>query len=199
MKLSSLALGAATILIAAPVITPAFAQTSTNVTVTGQVGKQCGVGNQSGGGTRSLGPSITVPDLVTTDGQLNLALSTPIGFDNVWCNAPSTIKMDVSPMKLQSPPAFDASSFTATLDMNVTGDSTHQILATYFAGATKVASTNGAIDGTVSNSIPAFETGTLTYSEALLSYTIPANGHSQGIRPLAGQYTGTVTVTATPN
>ena len=171
---------------------------STNVTITGTVGSQCGVGNQSGGGTRSLGPAITLTDVVQADGQLDTTTTTPIGFDNVWCNAPNTTKMDVTELKLQNPPAgWDTSSFVAAVDMVVSGDGTHKILPTYFGVSTLQSS--GSTDGVVSVSLPAFETGTLTYSEALVSLSMPSSAHSPGVRPLAGTYTGTVTVTATPN
>jgi hypothetical protein len=199
MKLSSLALGAATILIAAPAFTPAFAAgTASTVVVNGTVAKQCGVGNQSGGGTRAIASPVNLGSLVTTDGQLASSTKTPIAFDNVWCNAPANITMDVSPLKLTSPPpAFDASSFTAALDLNLTSDGTHAVLPTYF-GVSALSSTLGATDGLASNAIPAFETGTQIYSEANLSYSMPSNAHSPGIRPLAGDYSGTVTFTATP-
>jgi hypothetical protein len=197
MKRAFLVAAAATILIAAPSLV--LAQASTNVAVTGSVGKQCGVGNQSGGGLRPTGAAqVDLGNLVTSDGQLATSTPTAIAFDNVWCNAPSTLSMDVTPLKLQNAPAFDASSFTAALDLNVNSDGTHKILSTYF-GIPTLSSTNGSTDGVKTVQIAAFETGTLTFSEALLTYSMPVNAHSPGIRPLAGTYTGTVTVTATPN
>jgi type 1 fimbria pilin len=70
MKLAFLAAGAASLLI----VSPSFAAdtaNSTDVTVNGSVATQCGIGNQSGGGVRSLPNTVDLGSLVTTDGQLN--------------------------------------------------------------------------------------------------------------------------------
>jgi hypothetical protein len=187
--------GAAALMIAAP----AFADTaSTDVKVSGTVGAQCGVGHQSGTGTRSIPEAVTLTDIVDGNGQLDTTTVTPIAFDNVWCNAANTLTMDVTSLKLQHPPAsWDTSSFVAAVDMNVGSDGTHRILPIYF-GIPSLQSAD-ATDGIKTVSIGAFETGTLTFSEALITLKMPSDAHSPGVRPLAGNYEGTVTVTATPN
>lgn len=196
MKVTFLAAGAAALILASP----AFADTanSTDVQVSGTVTAQCGIGHQSGGGTRSIPEDVTLSDVVDANGQLDTTTSTPIAFDNVWCNgASNTLTMDVTSLKLQSPPAtWDSSSFVAAVDMNVGSDGTHKILPTYF-GISNLQSAD-ATDGIKTVTIGAFETGTLTYSEALLTLKMPSDAHSAGVRPLAGSYAGSVTVTVTP-
>ena len=123
-------------------------------------------------------------------------LAGPTVQSNTISGANNTLTMDVTDLKLQSPPAsFDSSSFVSAVDMNVTSDGTHKILQTYF-GIPSLQST-GATDGIATVNIGAFETGTLTYSEALLSLKMPSTAHDPGLRPLAGSYTGSVTVTVT--
>ena len=199
MKVTLLA-AAAALVIATPVFaagTPA----STNVVVNGTVTAQCGVGHQSGGGTRSIASPVTVP-VVDANGQLDTATTTQIAIDNIWCNAPNTLVMDVTQLSLKTPPTggWDTSSFVAAVDMVVSSDSSNnRLLPTYCGGQTTLQSA-GATDGIATEATePAFETGTGKFSQALLTLAMPATAHSKGVRPLAGDYTGTVTVTATPN
>lgn len=199
MKVTFLAAGAAALIIATPVFaagTPA----STNVEVDGTVTAQCGVGHQSGGGTRAIASPVTVT-VVDANGQLDTADTTPIAFDNVWCNAPNTLVMDVTSLKLQSPPAsWDSSSFVAAVDMNISSDAADDILPTYWGATVTTLRSADATDGVATQAAePAFETGTGRFSKALLSLKMPIDAHSPGVRPLAGSYVGTVTVTATPN
>lgn len=198
MKLAFLAVSGAAALLAAA---PAFADTanSTDVQINGTVTAQCGIGHQSGNGTRSIPESVTLSNIVDANGQLDTSTSTPIAFDNVWCNgAHNTLTMDVTSLKLQSPPAsWDNRSFVAAVDMVVGSDGDHAILPTYFGIPTLQSA--DATDGVKSVTIGAFETGTLKYSEALISLKMPSDAHSPGLRPLAGSYQGTVTVTVTPS
>jgi hypothetical protein len=138
--------------------------------------------------------------VVDANGQLNTASTTQIAIDNIWCNAPNTLVMDVTSLKLQSPPAaWDTSSFVAAVDMVVSSDANNRLLPTYWGGQATLQSAD-ATDGVATEAAePAFETGTGKFSEALLSLKMPSDAHSGGVRPLAGSYTGTVTVTATPN
>jgi hypothetical protein len=195
MKFAFLAAGAAALVTAAP----AFADTaSTNVQVTGTVGSQCGVGNQSGGGTRVTDSSGVVPlgNLVGPTGQLSIP-QTVIGFDNLWCNSASSLTMTVTALKTNVT-VSDTSSFTNHLDMIVSHDSSDDVLI-YFGNPSSVSTGAGGADGTLTSTLPtAFETGTGTYSRALLNVTLPA-GTQGNDRPVAGSYTGTVTITATPS
>lgn len=193
MKIALVALTAASLLTAAP----AFAAgASTNVTINGTVPGLCGTGNQSGGGTRASGTDVvTIANLVDANGFLSVA-DRDIEFDNLWCNTPSTLTMAVTPLATLSP-VSDPSSFVNHLDMIVGNDGGAKVLQTYFGGATSVSSAvNGGI---LTYSFPgAFETGTGQYSKASLKITLP-QGTVGNDRPVAGDYSGTVTITAVPN
>lgn len=193
MKIAIAAVTAASLLTAVP----AFAATaSTNVTINGTVPGLCGVGNQSGGGTRAAGTDVvTIADLVDSNGFLSVA-DRDIEFDNLWCNTPSTLTMAVTPLSTTAP-VSDPTSFVNHLDMIVGNDGGAKVLQTYFGGATSVSSAvNGGI---LTYSIPgAFETGTGQYSKASLKITLP-QGTVGNDRPVAGAYSGTVTITAVPN
>ncbi|MBS0408807.1 MAG: hypothetical protein JSR86_02745 [Proteobacteria bacterium] len=193
MKIALAALTAASLLTAAP----AFADgASTNVTINGSVPGLCGTGHQSGNGTRAAGSDVvTIANLVDANGFLSVA-DRDIEFDNLWCNTPSTLTMTVTPLATQSP-VSDPTSFVNHLDMIVGNDAGAKVLQTYFGGATSVSS---AVNGGVLtySILGAFETGTGQYSKASLKITLP-QGTVGNDRPVAGDYTGTVTITAVPN
>jgi hypothetical protein len=174
-------------LLAAPA---AFAQSAdSTVSVTGTVAGLCGIGNQSGGGTASAS-AVTYSSLIDANGFLNAA-EQEITFGNIWCNAPATLSLEAS--ALSTPvTVLDTGSFVNTLDLHVSG----KLIDTYFI---TVADGSSAKTGTpLNSSIPAaFETGTGQYSKAKLNVTLPAGTVGQD-RPVAGAYTGSVTLTVTP-
>jgi len=184
--------GAAALMIAAP----AFADTgnSTDIQITGTVASQCGIGHQSGTGTRGQPEVVTIPSLVDANGQVDPNNSMVVGFDNIWCNGPTNhITIAVTSLQLQNPPAsFDASSFEDYLDINLTDDGTDHVLS--YLGLSNISSGSGGATTTVTSAIGAFETGTQDYSQAKLNYSVPSP-HNSGDRPLAGTYKGTVTIT----
>jgi hypothetical protein len=207
MKLAFLAASAASLLIAAPAfaITAAPTPSSTDVQVTGSVATECGIGNQSGGGARSLPETVPLGSLIGPTGEVAANTPISIGFDNVWCNgASNSLVMTVTPLSNPAVTVYDHSSFTNYLTLNVTSDPNNQVLPAYFNGASSLSSGSAGtaaddtgINGTLSNTLGAFETGTGKYSQALLSYSLPAI-HAGHDRPLAGSYTGSVTITVTP-
>ena len=159
---------------------------SAQVTVGGSVAGACGNGNQSGGGVAS--PSnVLLGNLVDANGQLSVAEQT-ITFGNTWCNGPASLSVTATALDSGQPTPADAGSFVSKLDMVVTG----KLIDTYMGGG--VAKT-GAPKNAIINQ--AFETGTGQYAEGKLNVTLPA-GTVGNDRPVAGTYSGTVTLTATP-
>ncbi|MGA0600522.1 hypothetical protein ACO2Q3_07435 [Caulobacter sp. KR2-114] len=193
MKLAFLAAATATLIAAAA---PAFADgATTTVALGGNVPGLCGTGHQSGNGLRAAGSdTVALGDLVDANGFLSVA-DRDIEFDNLWCNTPSTLQMTVTSLSTQGA-VSDPTSFVNHLDVIVGNDGNAKLLQTYFGGATSVSSaTNGGI---LTYALPgAFETGTGQYSKASLHITLP-QGTVGNDRPIAGDYSGLVTLTATP-
>lgn len=177
-----------TILMAATALSllaaPAFAQdASSQIVVNGSVAGMCGAGNQSGGGVVTGNTPIDLGSLVDANGQLSVAATT-LQFDNMWCNGPANLT--ISATALSNPTTvLDTGSFVNALDMVVTGN----VINTYMGGGE---ARTGA-DKTAAVGF-AFETGTGQYGRATLNVVLPA-GHN-GDRPVAGDYSGTVTFTA---
>ena len=170
-------------LLAAPA---AFAQDgSSAIVVNGSVAGMCGAGNQSGGGTTTGNTPVELGSLIDGDGFLSVAAKT-IDFGNMWCNAPADLTVSASILQGDQPVGPDSSSFVNQLDMHVSG----AVIDTYMGGGT--ASTGSDLSASIGH---AFETGTGTYSKATLNVSLPA-GTSGNDRPVAGDYTGTVTFTA---
>lgn len=188
MKTIVIAAAAASLLAA-----PAFAQTTRSVDVTGNVAKLCGLDNQSGGGTGGYTPTVALGSLVNNNGQLDVAPRN-IGFGNVWCNAPATLTLAASKLTTATS-VTDTASFTNKLDLvvdNATGDG-GSIFA-YLGGAASARS-----EAPVSYALnQEFETGIGRFSRARLSVALPT-GTVGNDRPVAGAYTGSVTLTVTPN
>ena len=170
-------------LLAAPA---AFAQDgSSAIVVNGSVAGMCGAGNQSGGGTTTGNTPVALGSLIDGNGQLSVA-ATEIDFGNMWCNAPADLTVSASILQGSNPVGPDSTSFVNQLDMHVSG----AVIDTYMGGGT--ASTGADLSASIGH---AFETGTGPYSKATLNVTLPA-GTSGNDRPVAGDYTGTVTFTA---
>lgn len=180
-----------TILMAASALSllaaPAFAQdASSAITINGSVDGMCGAGNQSGGGVVTGNTPVELGSLIDGNGQLNVAAQT-LQFDNMWCNGPANLTISATDLATDVV-VLDTGSFVNSLDMVVTGN----VINTYMGGGEARTGTDkqAAIGA-------AFETGTGQYGQATLNVVLPS-GHN-GDRPVAGDYTGTVTFTASVN
>lgn len=171
------------------------------VTVTGTVASQCGYGNQSGstGAAADSGYVASVPlsgAMTDSNGFLNTTQTTTIGFGNVWCNGPNTITLTASQMVHNSAVDgnFDARSFVRKVDMIVDAtDLTGGNILAYFGGGQ-------ARSGTplVRSGGGAFETGNDNWQRASVRLALPT-GTVGNDRPLAGNYTGRVTMNIAAN
>ena len=196
MKKIALAVSALS-LMATPVLAqnvPVAGPTQSSVVeVTGSVPKLCGVGFQSGGGSSNV---VDADFDIFTDnqGRLNTSLSKVVEFGNIWCNTPATLKMEVSKFAHVGPivPTSDPSSFDSQFDLLVTPPAGGGIFV-YLGGATQASSAGAPIENT---GLQAFETGTGQYQRANVAIRHEAGSTD---RPYAGDYAGTITVTATVN
>ena len=174
---------------------PAFAQ-SQEVEVTGNVEAQCGLGNQSGGGTGGYTASVDMGDISDANGFLDTNKSVDIGFGNVWCNSPADLSLEASAFETASP-VTDTGSFRNSVDMIVDGAQTTYAAGSifvYFGGATEARTGSPA-----QFSIPQeFETGTGRFQAARVRLSLPA-GNPGNDRPVAGDWSGTVTLTVQPS
>ena len=181
----------------ATVAAPAFADTtasgnSSTISLSANVVAACGVGNHRSGATSGAGNTTDATYNLTADGagQFKTAQTQNRSFGNVWCNGPATVSVEAS--QLSTPTAVaDTSSFTNMFDVEVSGGA-----MIYVGGGTLA--TNGSATKTQSANLPAaFETGLGTYSSVDIK-VLPALGSgAQPLRPVAGAYTGHVTITAT--
>jgi hypothetical protein len=181
--------------------TPAFAQSSNQVNLNATVANACGVGNHiSGPGTAAgfTAGDITNIPLADGNGQFNTAaVYTNRSFGNLWCNAPATVRIEVSPL-VNTTPVADTGSFTNRFEVQVVTDA-----AVYTGGSqdTTISSVGGTfaapnyIEG---NSGAAFETGTGHFGGADSITILPSARSSGGnYRPIAGSYSGYVRMIAT--
>lgn len=185
------------IALAASVLTliasPAFAQSTQTVAVNGSVAKQCGLGNQSGGGSSGHTANVTMNNITDANGFLNADASVNIGFGNVWCNGPANLSLTPSAFANATPVA-DAASFVNKLDMIVDGGANPaRSILVYLGGgqATTAAPKNFTIP-------QEFETGTGDFQTARVRLALPA-GTSGNDRPIAGDYSGAVVLTVSPS
>ena len=182
--------------------TPAFAQSSNQVNLNATVAKACGVGNHiSGPGTAAGFTAGDINGIVLTDG--NGQFNTPVvytnrSFGNLWCNAPATVSIEVSALR-NATTVSDTGSFNNVFDVEVTTD------AGVYVGLGQDAVISSATGAghvtTVSATVPfAFETGTGRFGGADQIRILPSARSSGGnYRPIAGDYTGYVKMTATVN
>jgi hypothetical protein len=172
---------------------PAFAQStqSQNVVVNGSVAPLCGLGNQSGGGTGGYTPTLSLGSLVDGNGQLR-SISENIGFGNVWCNSKTVLTLGATKLTTQTL-LSDPSSFVNELDLIVDSDTGEGgSIFPYFGTATQVRS--GA---TITNNLGGdFETGIGKYQKARVRVALPT-GTVGNDRPVAGAYTGSITLNVT--
>lgn len=187
---------------------PAFAQTgaiggttppaapttqSQNVVVNGTVAKQCGLGNQSGGGTGGYTPTLDLGSLVDGNGQLSVTPKN-IGFGNVWCNSAATVVLSATQLKTTATNT-DPSSFTNALDLIVDGTTgLNGSIFAYLGGATQMRSGTDVSATTLG----AFETGIGRFQSARVGVALPT-GTAGNDRPIAGAYTGTITLKVSTN
>ena len=175
---------------------PAAAPTTVSsvVAVTGSVAKQCGLGNQSGGGGNGgYTPTLALGSLVDGNGQLNVAAQN-IGFGNVWCNSAATVALSTTQLTTLTPNT-DPTSFTNKLDLIIDGQTgLGGSVFAYLGGATQATLAAPASASTAG----AFETGTGAFQSARVRVALPSTSTS-GDRPVAGAYTGTITFKVSTN
>lgn len=176
--------------------TPAFADTtatanSSTISLSANVAAACGTGNHRSGATSGAGNTTDATyTLADSTGQFKTAQTQNRSFGNVWCNGPATVAITAT--QLSTPAAVsDTSSFTNKFDVEVSGGA-----MVYVGGGTLA--TGGLASKTQSLALPAaFETGLGTYSSVDIK-VLPALGSGgMPLRPVAGAYTGHVTITAT--
>ena len=168
---------------------PAFAADQV-VNVGGTVASLCGLGNQSGGGTGGHTPNVAITNIVDpSTGLLNTAASVTIGFGNVWCNGPSDLSLAATPFA-SSTAVSDTSSFTNKLDLIVDGGATPaRSILLYLGGGEARTGVPKAASPT-----RAFETGIGDFQSARVRLALPT-GTVGNDRPVAGNYSGSVTLT----
>lgn len=176
------------------IASPALAQQSRAVNLEATVAGQCGLDNQSGGGQGGHTADVEVGTIVDDNGFLDTTKAVTIGFGNVWCNGPAVLSL--TPTALSNPVQVqDVNSFVNKVDMIVDGATgTGGSIMTYFGG--RVATTAAPLDNISIGS--AFETGVGRFSQARVTFALPA-GTAGNDRPIAGTYTGSVTLKVTAN
>lgn len=180
----------------AMVSAPAFADTvasgnSSTISLGATVAAACGVGNHRSGATSGAGDTTDATyTLADSTGQFKTAQSLNRSFGNVWCNGPATVSIEASQLSTTAT-TTDTSSFTNKFDVEVSGGA-----MVYVGGGTLA--TAGTATKSQSAALPgAFETGLGTYSSVDIK-VLPALGSGgMPLRPVAGAYTGHVTITAT--
>ena len=157
---------------------PSLAQDAGSISVIGgTVGGKCGT---TGSSSVDLGP------LIDTNGFLSVAYRA-IDFGEMWCNAPADLTMEVQALQGDGP-VGDASSFVNRLDMIVSGG----VLDAYFGGALRTGPGGVAA---LANGSTGFAFSTGASAPASLSVELPA-GTTGNDRPVAGDYSGSITFTA---
>ena len=177
--------------------TPAFADTtatanSSTISLSANVAAACGTGNHRSGATSGAGVTTDATyTLADGTGQFKTAQSQNRSFGNVWCNGPATVAITATQLSTSPSGAFDTSSFADKFNVEVSGGA-----MIYVGGGTLA--TNGSATKTQSLALPAaFETGLGQYSSVDIK-VLPALGSGgMPLRPVAGAYTGQVTITAT--
>lgn len=177
--------------------TPAMAAENT-IALSGTVEAQCGVDNHISGDGTAAGfteGDITGIDLTDANGQFETAKDFENrSFGNLWCNGPATVTLEVSDFSTDVT-VFDGGSFVNRFDIEVTTDA-----GVYLGqGENYTLSSGGAESASVSNTTgAAFETGTGRFGGADSIKILPAARSSGGnYRPVAGDYSGYVRLTAT--
>ena len=158
---------------------PSLAQAAGSVAlIGGSVGGKCGTTGSS---------SVDLGSLIDAQGFLSVA-DRAIDFGEMWCNAPADLSLEVQALQGDQPVGPDASSFVNRLDMTVSGG----VADTYFGGA--VSTGAGGVAGQA-NGTTGFAFSTGASAPANLSIDLPA-GTAGNDRPVAGDYSGSITFTA---
>ena len=176
--------------------TPAMAATG-DINLSANVAAQCGVGNHMSGAEAAPGwdQSDIQVTLADANGQFSGATYTNRSFGNVWCNAPATVTLAVSALQ-NATTVYDVDSFSNRFDIEVTTD------AGVYVGQSQdyVLSSAGEASGTKSitgSTAGAFETGLQRFGGADSIKVLPSVRSGQNRRPVAGEYNGSITFTAT--
>lgn len=177
--------------------TPAFAVTASGnvstINLSANVTAACGVGNHMSGSDIGTGDQsdITVP-LADANGQYKTAQTFNRSFGNVWCNAPAKVTVSATPLTEDTGAVVgDVDSFTNRFDLQVSGGA----MNAYVGGQTVDTSVAGGASKFF-NMPTAFETGTGQYSSVNIT-VLPSLRSGEARRPIAGDYSGSVTLTAT--
>lgn len=181
-------------LLAAPA---AFAQSASTVSLAGTVAKACGVGNHISGSTPNSAwaqGNISAIPMTDTEGQFNGYTSGQRSFGNMWCNTGATVSLTVSSFRTGNS-TTDTGSFANSFDVKVTSDTS----VYWSSGHTDqgVVQSNGAANGSFTGNMPgAFETGTGRYSGLVVEILPVIGSGGNNKRPVAGDYTAAITLTA---
>lgn len=158
---------------------PSLAQDAGSISVIGgTVGGKCGTTGSS---------AVDLGSLIDGAGFLSVA-DRAIDFGEMWCNAPADLTMEVQALQGDAPVGPDASSFVNRLDMIVSGG----VLDAYFGGALRTGPSGVAA---LANGSTGFAFSTGASAPANLSVELPA-GTTGNDRPVAGDYSGSITFTA---
>ena len=191
-----------TVLIAATALSllaaPAFAQSaSSTVNLAGTVAKLCGTGNHISGASADpdwAQGDITAIPMTDAEGQFNGFTSGQRSFGNMWCNTAANVSLSVTSFSTAAP-VSDTGSFANSFDVKVTTDTSVYFNANNPGG---VVQSNGATAGSASGPTGgAFETGLRRYSGMIVEILPQAGSGGNAKRPIAGNYTGSITRTAT--
>ena len=171
---------------------PAFAQATSDIQLSAQVAGACGTGNHLSGATQGAGDQtdITV-DLDDANGQFKTAASFNRSFGNVWCNGPASLTMTATPLTTNVA-VLDQGSFTNRFDIEVSGGA-----MIYLGGGSLSTATAGTSTKTFANPA-AFETGLGQYSSVDIKVLPTLTAANTAERAVAGTYSGSVVLTATP-
>jgi hypothetical protein len=176
------------------VAAPTYAQSNQTIDLSATVAGACGNGNHRSGSDAVFSgwsaDTLTVNLTNAGNGQFNGQSFDNVSFgQSIWCNGPATITMNVSPLTTTNA-VGDTGSFTNTFRVEMTSD-----MGVYFAQGEDYVFTSTV--GGYSNPLPgAFETGTGRFGGA---DQVRVLADSANKRPVAGSYSGTITLTATSN
>ena len=175
-----------TILMAASALSliaaPAFAQdASSTVNLAGTVAEQCGEGNHISG--------IAMTD---AEGQFNGYVSGNRSFGNMWCNTAANVALTVTPFSTGNS-TTDTGSFANSFDVRVTTNTSVYWNNNIPGGVVETAGSSVMVDGDTGG---AFETGLGQYSGMIVEILPVIGSGGNPKRPVAGDYTGSITLTA---
>jgi hypothetical protein len=192
-----------TVLIAATALSllaaPAFAQNaSSTINLGGTVAKACGLGNHISGSDSNVAwaqGDISAIPMTDAEGQFNGYTSGQRSFGNMWCNTAADVSLTVTSFSTANS-TTDTGSFANSFDVKVTSDTSVYWSAGHTAGG--VVQSSGTTDGVGSGNMPgAFETGTGRYSGLVVEILPVIGSGGNNKRPVAGDYTAAITLTAT--